>query len=436
MKRFSLVHLLVLLAVVTAGSFAVDLRAVWAATPFPLRVSENGRYLVDREGNPFFINGDTPWSLTHNLTEDGAEAYMRDRVSKGINALIVSAPDAYAPDGSRTYPPDQKGRHPFLDDDITRPDPGYWANVERVLKKAEELNLLILFFPAYLGCCDDGYLQFFVDSGEEKARAYGRWIGDRLKVRQNLIWVHGGDRKVDGAEAVVRAIAEGIREADPGKLHTVHWAPETDPWAPFGEDFVDIYSAYTYGPVAARVQACYRHLPVKPVILIESDYENDFNHRTAEDVRKFPYRAVLSGAAGHFFGNRPLWFCGTGWEKALNLPGSQYMEIAGKFWRSKPWHLLVPDLEGKLVAPGEAPFTTDAGVQAALTADGRMGIAFLPVGGKLRVDLDALQGEAIRATWFQPSSGKELDAGTHPGGTEVTFEAKTTSDWVLVLDSK
>jgi hypothetical protein len=36
----------------------------------PVAVSENGKYLVDAEGNPFFWMGDTGWDLTHRLTKE------------------------------------------------------------------------------------------------------------------------------------------------------------------------------------------------------------------------------------------------------------------------------------------------------------------------------------------------------------------------------
>jgi hypothetical protein len=39
---------------------------------FPLKVADSGRYLVDQHGVPFLVNGDTPWSLTHNLSYDEA----------------------------------------------------------------------------------------------------------------------------------------------------------------------------------------------------------------------------------------------------------------------------------------------------------------------------------------------------------------------------
>ncbi|MFZ0427388.1 MAG: DUF4038 domain-containing protein [Acidobacteriota bacterium] len=400
---------------------------------FPLKVGPDGRHLVDRGGRPFLVHGDTPWSLTHNLTFEEAVSYMEDRVEKGFTALIVSAPDAYAPDGSHPDPPDRYGNFPFIAGDITQPDEAYWQNVDRVLKKAEDLGLLVFFFPAYLGCCDDGYLRLFTENGVEKSRRYGRWIGDRYHGRLNLVWVLGGDRNVEDVRPIVSAIHEGIDETDPGKLHAVHWAPETDPWAPFGEEWVDLYTAYTYGPVAARVAAEYLHLPTKPVILIETNYENDFNRKTAGDVRKYPYRAILSGAAGDFFGNKPLWFCGTGWERALDSPGSRYVALAGHFFRSLPWDRLAPDFERRFVVGGGGDFRSDDGVQAAISREGGLAVAFLPSARRITVDLAILGGSRLSGWWFSPMTGRILEAGVESGRGRIELAPPAAGDWVLVI---
>ena len=43
----------------------------WAGTPaFPLKVSENGHYLEDSAGKPFFVMGDTPWFIQKLKIED------------------------------------------------------------------------------------------------------------------------------------------------------------------------------------------------------------------------------------------------------------------------------------------------------------------------------------------------------------------------------
>ena len=132
------------------------------------------------------------------------------------------------------------------------------------------------------------------------------------------MWVHGGDRNPFVVEAEVRAIARGIRESGAPQMHTAHWASGTSGLDHLA-DVLDFNTSYTYGPVAWRVLHDRARHGERPTILVETHYENDFGKRTAEDVRAYPYRAMLSGAAGHLFGNKPLWYCGRGWETALAL---------------------------------------------------------------------------------------------------------------------
>ncbi|PIY42961.1 MAG: hypothetical protein COZ05_12575 [Armatimonadetes bacterium CG_4_10_14_3_um_filter_59_10] len=56
-------------------------------SPFPVRVSDNGRHLVDARGAPFLLQGDTAWSLLVGLTKEEAEEFLENRRRKGFNSL-------------------------------------------------------------------------------------------------------------------------------------------------------------------------------------------------------------------------------------------------------------------------------------------------------------------------------------------------------------
>jgi hypothetical protein len=70
--------------------------AVLSASPqpsaysFPLKVSENRRYLVDQRGRPFRIQGDSAQSLIANLTYAEAETYLTDRRNKEFNTVNIN----------------------------------------------------------------------------------------------------------------------------------------------------------------------------------------------------------------------------------------------------------------------------------------------------------------------------------------------------------
>ena len=66
---------------------SAPLSARRAAEPVngPIRVSDDGRYFVDRGGNPFFWLGDTAWPLFAEYTPEQAEAYLANRGEQGLH---------------------------------------------------------------------------------------------------------------------------------------------------------------------------------------------------------------------------------------------------------------------------------------------------------------------------------------------------------------
>ena len=53
---------------------------------YPVKVTANGRYLVDRNNIPFLIVGDSQQGLMYRLSEEQAESYFADRQARGFNA--------------------------------------------------------------------------------------------------------------------------------------------------------------------------------------------------------------------------------------------------------------------------------------------------------------------------------------------------------------
>ena len=57
-----------------------------APSRYPLKVGPTGRYLVDRDGRPFLIVGDSPQSLIVNLSEAQADHFFANRQAAGFNS--------------------------------------------------------------------------------------------------------------------------------------------------------------------------------------------------------------------------------------------------------------------------------------------------------------------------------------------------------------
>jgi len=59
--------------------------ALGAGVPvYPVQVSENGRYFVDRNGDPVFWLGTTQWQLFREYTAEEARTILEKTADKGF----------------------------------------------------------------------------------------------------------------------------------------------------------------------------------------------------------------------------------------------------------------------------------------------------------------------------------------------------------------
>ena len=210
------------LAIPTLMIFLVSGTGQALATQYPLKVSVDGRHLEDQAGQAFLINGDTPWSLIVELTKAEADVYLEDRRSRGFNTIIVEIIE-----NEFGGPFNRDGDYPFLSSgDFSQPNEAYFQHADWVINKAAEKGILVILTPAYIGynCGGEGWCPEMKADSLADLRGYGRFLGNRYKAYDNIIWMHGGDAAAGnfGALNHVNAIAEGIREVDPGKLFTVY----------------------------------------------------------------------------------------------------------------------------------------------------------------------------------------------------------------------
>ena len=198
---------LALLAACGAGRMAF-------AADHPLHVAEDGRHLVQANGQPFLYLADTAWQLFHRLTREEADAYLRNRAAKGFT--VIQAVALAELDGVRT--PNALGDTALVDGDPRRPNEKYFAHVDWIVDRAAELDLTVAMLPVW----GDKWHSRQNQPGPKifdaaSAREYARFIGRRYG-RRPVIFVLGGDRNVETAEdlAITRAFAAGLEETAPG----------------------------------------------------------------------------------------------------------------------------------------------------------------------------------------------------------------------------
>ncbi len=240
--------------------------------------------------------------------------------------------------------------------DLSTPNEAYFARCDQIIRAAAHRGINVILDPVDTG----GFMPVLRQNGLDKCRAYGRYLGDRYKDFDNIVWMSGSDFqswRTASDNALVKAVADGIRETDSRHIHTlqldyfVSSSLDNSAWS----GLVTLNAAYTYYPAYAEVLEGYNRVPAVPVFLIESDYEGE-NGADAERLRRQEYWSLLSGACGHVFGNAFVWPITTGWEDNLDTPGVVQFGYCRDLFAARPWHSLVPDQTHVLVTAGYGTF--------------------------------------------------------------------------------
>ncbi len=433
-----------------------------ATSAYPVKVGPTGRYLVDQNGVPFLMAGESPQAMIGNISEADAELFFANRRALGFNTVIVdllcAAYTGCRPDTALGVTFD--GIPPFTGQvngapDFSTPNEAYFAHADRVLQLAAQYGFLVLLDPAETG----SWLTVMQANGVAQSREYGRYLGQRYRSFDNIVWFHGNDYGPPHADlseandALVTAIALGIKELDDRHLHTVLFNTNTPlppvlstdnaRWLPI----IDINAAYTYQTTHEVVLAGYNYAAPMPVFLAEAGYEGEDIARfgsTPCSLRAQEYWSLLSGASGQIFGNSYTWRFIDGWKDQLNTRGAIQMAYLTALFSSRRWYDLVPDQSHAVVTAGFGTFAQPDYVTAARTPDGGLVMAYVPSTRTITVDLSTMAGTTT-ARWYDPANGSfAAIAGspfTNSGSRSFTTPGNNAdgpgnTDWVLVLEAQ
>jgi Protein of unknown function (DUF4038)/Putative collagen-binding domain of a collagenase len=443
---------------------------------YPLAVSANGRYLVDRQGQPWRVQADAAWLMSASSTPEQVEEYLATRSGQGFNSFYLmamvhqggyaAAPNA--PDNLQGDPPfATPGR--FSTAGASPTSERYWEGIDAIIDRAAAHDMVVMLAYTYLGFGggDQGwYEEVLAQPSRQDLFDWGRWLGERYKSRLNLIWFGLGDfTPPAGSEGAkrVRAIADGIRAAGATQLFMAEPSgPDGIPSdVPEFAAVLDQNSFYGYGPggqgpVYQTADRAWRLSPTRPAWMQEGTYEYEDNTgaftRQPWETRRGRFWSVLAGGtAGDGFGSRDVWQ----WQRlpaSLETRGAAYSQHTFDLFASLPWWQLVPSGTDEgfagtdLVGSGRGTWGEPDYITSAITTDHRWLLAYVPVthvGARaFDVDMAALAGP-VRARWFDPATGNYLaisDGYEYDNTGHRTFMTPDrrrdgTDDWLLVLDA-
>jgi hypothetical protein len=420
-----------------------------------LKISEDQRFIVTEDGQPFFWLGDTAWELFHRTNQEEADLYLKNRAEKGftvIQAVVLAELDGLDEASSQ-------GKKPLIDNDPNQPNEAYFEHVDYIVDRANELGMFIGMLPTWGDKFNKKWgvgPEIFTPSN---AYAYGKFLGNRYK-NKSIIWILGGDRNPDDEEdlEIIRSMASGLRD-EVGENHLITMHPQggssSANW--FHEDeWLDLNMYQSgHGEVGNKnfqvTEKLYHLSPTKPVLDGEPCYEDHPINWKPElgwfddfDSRRAGYWSMLAGACGHTYGNHNIWqmwlpgrnpisMARTPWTASLDYPGAFQAGYMKDFFESLEWQKLIPTQDLITNGPKEA----GKEMVAAIADDGSFLLVYTPYGSNFSLDGSTLKGDRFSVQWFNPQIGKTVQAGSI-SKTEIKefdppSDEKRGNDWVLVL---
>ncbi|MEH6306877.1 glycoside hydrolase family 140 protein [Olivibacter sp. CPCC 100613] len=434
-----------------------------------LKVSENGRYVVTEDGNPFFWLGDTGWLLFSKLTKEEINQYLADRQEKGYNVIQVML--LHTLKAKNVY------GHPALaEKDVSKPvlegttqdstQLSYWDLVDYAVQKAAQKNMYLALVPVWGTNVKEGGVS------AEQAKAYATFLAKRYAAAPNIIWLNGGDLKGSDSIQVWKTIGNTLKQLDSNHLVTFHPRGRTsssewfhqEPWLDFNM-FQSGHRRYDQDTSADEtnhfgednwrfVLRDYQLQPIKPTIDGEPSYEGipqglhdpKEPRWTAKDIRRYAYWSVFSGAFGFTYGNNSImqflnekdtdstaaYGATELWKDALQNPGAGEMRYLKELVLSKSFLDRVPD-QSLLAENGEKYDYKVA------TRGKDYALIYTYNGGTVKVNPSKIATGKLKASWFDPRKGVYTEIGEVSPTDGQTFEApgeaKEGNDWVLVLEA-
>lgn len=448
-----------------------------------LRITPNGRYFENSEGEPFFWLGDTAWELFHRLNQEEAKLYLQTRAKQGFT--VIQAVILAERDGVKT--PNANGDLPFHNLDPTQPNEAYFAHVDFIIEEANRLGLTMGILPTWgdkIFSANPGAGPLIFDAAN--AKTYGRFLGERYR-NSDLVWILGGDRMVANEEVaqIWDAMAKGLEEGDENRhLTTFHPrgfssssdALDNPEWLDFNmyqsgheKKFLEVYR-FARKDLALRPQKptvdgepAYEDIPVKfwkymtfksgefadkvdemGNIRDQSVFPEGFF--TGYDVRVLAYWDMLAGVAGYTYGNNAVWQMHkegetfviptlTDWKGALERPGAESMKYFRKFFEEIDFTKIVSNQNLIL---SENPENEDQ-IRAAIASDGSYLIVYLAKPREVKLGLTEMTGDKLQGIWYNPRNGKKTTIKKlKPSGLLSLHppSAGPEEDWVLLIQDK
>ncbi|MEZ5042644.1 MAG: DUF4038 domain-containing protein [Saprospiraceae bacterium] len=421
-----------------------------------LGMSAGKRNVVHKDGTPFLLIADTPWSIPFRATVEQVVTYAKDRQKKGFNAALLMSvqPDMQAEGPAARNEPlgFMRGFSDLSEGHITQMDPAYFQYLDRLVGILIEHEIVPVFQPIFHGFGWKGLNVLGNTIVPEEYVRYTKYLLARYG-SQPAFWLIAGDN--GGRDPGVKESGEMLEEWDcyqqPTGLHynpsddyTAEWAVNNPlkhamhfnksfqeaPWL----DFQWAQTGHSGEHLYHKVERMYENKPTKAAANGEPTYEgmNDGKNGLGWWQGEEAWMQLMSGGTmGVVYGAAALWQWKVtpdeegwtawasqdkSWDQALLMEGSSYVGLVGR------------PFEGAAFADMEKRPDLVVGEQPLLAKEGEFYISYLNKGGSIA--LKSVPAE-LDFQWYNPKTGEF----TKPRrvGEMAVFEAPGEEPWVLVV---
>ena len=404
--------------------------------------------------------------MLSKLNRADAEKYLETRKEQGFNVIqvmVLHSLTAVTVDGDSALIGKNVAK-PNIPATTTSPQKksGYWENLDFVAELALKKGLYLGLVPVWGSNVRAGLVS------EKQAEAYAKFLALRYKDKPNIIWLNGGDVRGNDSIQTWNTIGNTLKKYAPNQLVTFHPFGRTqssewfhnEKWLDFnmfqsGHRRYDQDSTGTgnhYGEDNWRyVQSDYSKVPVKPTLDGDPSYEGipQGLHDTLQpkwkdnDVRRYAYWSVFSGACGFTYGNSAVMQMhkkvektgayGTkeSWDDAINAPGAKQMIYLKDLMLKFHFEELLPD-QSVFVNPGDR-----YNHQVALRGNSCI-LVYTYNGRAISLKSLPYNSNLFKFSWYNPRNGEYSDGGRIGKKKLLEFnppgKLEDGNDWVLIVE--
>lgn len=414
-----------------------------------LQVEENSRFLVKENGKPFVWIGETNWFFA-KLPPSTIDSILDARSHQGFTVMFVSCRE-------KLYNGEGPGS-------INDPNEAWWSYLDEYIAKCEQRNLYVGITLGWWGVAKS--------NSEVDLYNYGKWVGNRYKDKNNIIWLTLGEagshlRKGTLSDNKIHALVNGIREGDTGdKLLTVHADYKRGTSITSDGDISDFNNWQTsqwcclvdlprkdkrawkvWEAIQFDYNKTYDGKP-KPTLDSEAWYENnkDFCGATTFNIRRRAYFTIFAGAFGHTYGAGGIWDgllseegCSQKALDAIHYTGARHMGYISDFLHGLGDDFLKLRPNQSIITAGNSD-NYDTHLQATMAYDNSYALIYSASDAPYAVNLSKLSGPTISGVWYNPRTNQYQSKNRilikhkmKPHEFDPPGDFGAGNDWVLIL---